>query len=104
MHFAKIAHSKRLQRCARFLGDGQWHSTRDIIYGASVCAVNDVILELEGNGFEIDRRKAKSETGTTITEYRVSVVPEWKAEEKLPTGILGPGIIVEQLSLFSGSR
>lgn len=56
MHAARLEHSPRLQRTLAFMRDGLWHSTRDIVYGADVCAVNAVIPELELNGFSFERR------------------------------------------------
>ena len=53
MHYAHLAKSKRLQRTLRLLSDGQEHSTRDIIRGADVCAVNSVISELRANGIPV---------------------------------------------------
>lgn len=56
MHYARLSHSKRLQRTLRLLCDGQEHSTRDIIRGADVCAVNSVISELRANGIRVRSR------------------------------------------------
>lgn len=50
MNSAKIGTSERLQRVAQLLSDGKEHSTRDIVVGADVCAVNSVIAELRDNG------------------------------------------------------
>jgi len=49
MNAARIATSPRLQRVDQFLSDGLWHSTREIIQGAQVCAVNSCIAELRQN-------------------------------------------------------
>lgn len=57
MNYAKLDKSERLQRADAFLSDGQWHSTRDIVRGADVCAVNAVIPELELNGIVIERKR-----------------------------------------------
>lgn len=56
MRAAKLANSERLQRVVNFLSDGAWHSTREIVHGAKVCAVNSAIAELRDpiNGIEID--------------------------------------------------
>lgn len=56
MNYAKIANSPRLQRVDALLSDGEWHSTRDIVRGADVCAVNSAIAELRANGREIESR------------------------------------------------
>lgn len=54
MNFASVKNSPRLQRVLAFLRRAQgWVSTRDIIQGAEVCAVNSCIAELRGNGFNI---------------------------------------------------
>ena len=53
MNAARIANSPRLQRVDKFLSDGLWHSTREIIEGAYVCAVNSCISELRVNGRDI---------------------------------------------------
>ena len=52
---ALLENSPRLQRVARFLNDGNWHSTREIIRGCDVCAVNAIVDELREpkNGFDI---------------------------------------------------
>jgi hypothetical protein len=62
MHYAKLDKSERLQRVDEFLDDGIPHSTRDIIVGANVCAVNSAISELRRNGRII-------ETGTYRGAY-----------------------------------
>ena len=53
---ALLENSERLQRVARFLSDGKPHSTREIIRGCDVCAVNAIVDELREpqNGFDID--------------------------------------------------
>lgn len=56
MHAAQLETSERLQRVAKLLGDGQWHSTRNIIQRANVCAVNSTISELRRNGLDIECR------------------------------------------------
>lgn len=50
MHFARLENSKRLQRVDNLLADLEWHTTREIIDGANVCAVNSAISELRKNG------------------------------------------------------
>lgn len=54
MHYAIIDNSPRLQRLAEYLADGEWHSTRDIIHGANICAVNSAVSELRHNGYTVD--------------------------------------------------
>lgn len=60
MHAAKLEGSIRLQRVLAFLlhGDRGWHdgwaTTREIVSGADVCAVNSCIDELRDNGLEIE--------------------------------------------------
>lgn len=53
MHAARLEHSPRLQRTLAYLRDGLWHTTRDIVHGAEVCAVNSCIDELRVGGFDI---------------------------------------------------
>lgn len=55
IHAALLENSERLQRVAKFLSDGKPHSTREIIIGADVCAVNAIVGELRDlkNGFDI---------------------------------------------------
>ncbi len=55
--FAKIENSPRLGRVFDYLGDQAWHSTRDIIEGAHVCAVNSCIAELRMNNFPVDCKR-----------------------------------------------
>jgi len=60
MNSARVEKSYRLQRVMAFIKDEKPHSTRDIMTGAHVCAVNSCISELRANGFDIDcRRKNK---------------------------------------------
>ena len=53
IHYAKIEDSERLQRVHKLLSDGRWHSTREIMREADVCAVNTCIAELRANGCPI---------------------------------------------------
>lgn len=70
MHFAKLENSPRLQRTLTLLKDGQWHTTRNIVLAADVCAVNSIITELRKNGFSIDSRQVKGQRGWY--EYRLA--------------------------------
>ena len=54
MHAAKLDKSERLQRVLNILQDRRWHSTRDIVNEADVCAVNSIISELRRNGIAIE--------------------------------------------------
>jgi hypothetical protein len=54
MHAAKLKNSPRLQRVDKFLSDLRPHTTRDIIRGADVCAVNSCVAELRANGRTIN--------------------------------------------------
>jgi len=54
LHAARLENSPRLQRLNDFLSDGQWRSTREIIYGAEIMAVNSAVSELRANGIEIE--------------------------------------------------
>lgn len=53
MNYARYESSDRLRRTLEFLLDGKPHTTREIIAGADVCAVNSVIDELRENGFDV---------------------------------------------------
>ena len=72
MHAARLDRSPRLQRVHALLSDGAEYSTRDIIQGAEVCAVNSCIAELRANGFYIENRQIKDpKTGRRIWLYRM---------------------------------
>ena len=53
IHYAKLHNSPRLQRLLKFLSDLKPHSTREIIQGANICAVNTAVDELRENGFDV---------------------------------------------------
>lgn len=53
MRAAKLENSKRLQRALLLLADGKEHTTRDIVKGAEVMAVNSCICELREGGWRI---------------------------------------------------
>ena len=53
MNAASLDKSQRLQRVEKFLSDGLFHSTRDIVMGAQVMAVSAAISELRVNGRDI---------------------------------------------------
>jgi len=73
MHFARLSRSPRLQRLHAFLSDALEHSTRDIVSGANICAVNAAIAELRANGAEIECRQAVDPaTGSRIFLYRLT--------------------------------
>ena len=59
MHAARMNRSPRLQRVHALLADGRWHSTREIMAGAHVCAVNSCVAELRVNGLSIECRQEK---------------------------------------------
>ncbi|QXE86007.1 hypothetical protein KP003_16830 [Geomonas nitrogeniifigens] len=50
---AKLENSPRLQKVLLFLADGKPHTTRDIVRGADVMAVNSCKSELKANGWNI---------------------------------------------------
>jgi hypothetical protein len=52
MHAAPLT-SPRLQRVLRLLADGRPHTTREIVRGARVMAVNACVAELRAHGAEI---------------------------------------------------
>ena len=64
---ALLENSERLQKVAKFLGDGNPHSTREIIRVCDVCAVNSIVDELRHpkNGFAINCKQ----TGKECWEY-----------------------------------
>lgn len=53
MKAAKLESSPRLQRVHALLSDGRPRTTRDIVTGAHVCAVNSCIAELRDNGVPV---------------------------------------------------
>ena len=57
MNAARLDASPRLRRVADFLSDLKEHTTRDIVVGAHVCAVNSCVAELRANGFDITCRQ-----------------------------------------------
>jgi hypothetical protein len=57
MHHARLNKSARLQRVNRLLRSRRWHSTRDIMRKAHVCAVSAVISELRQNGKRIECKR-----------------------------------------------
>ncbi|MCP5230696.1 MAG: hypothetical protein H6948_01145 [Zoogloeaceae bacterium] len=72
MHAAQIMNSKRLQRTARALADGQWHTTWEIASVTRSVAVSTDISELRRNGLVVESRaKGMSEDGGRIFEYRL---------------------------------
>lgn len=57
-NYARIDASERLQRVLALISDGRWHSTREIVMAADVCAVNSIIHELRCNGYDVASRCA----------------------------------------------
>ena len=53
MKAANLSSSKRLQRVATLLSDGNEHATLDIMSGANVCAGSAIVSELRQNGHQI---------------------------------------------------
>ena len=69
IHYAKLENSGRLQRLLKFLSDGKEKTTREIIRGADICAVNSSIDELRENNFDIRCRMIeKNVWGYTLVE------------------------------------
>ena len=60
MHSANIDKSERLQRVLGLLWDGKFHTTREIIRRANVCAVNSIVAELRANGFKIECHRERN--------------------------------------------
>lgn len=54
MHYANIENSPRLKRFIGFLDDGQWRTTREIVMGAEVMAVNSCAAEVRMNGIAVE--------------------------------------------------
>jgi hypothetical protein len=71
--YANIARSERLQRLAMYLSDYDWHSTRDIIRGANICAVNSAVSELRRNGYTVDTRWATT-ADARVCYYRIDPI------------------------------
>lgn len=71
MHYARLKNSPRLKRVLEFLKDHKKHTTRDIVYGAYVCAVNSCISELRANGYDISCISKTDDTDRRIWEYRL---------------------------------
>ena len=72
MHAASLIRSDRLRRVHALLRDGREHSTREIMTGADVCAVNAVVAELRENGARIVcRQGCDFNTGGRIWFYRM---------------------------------
>ena len=71
MNAAHLDRSPRLQRVLEFLSDMQEHTTRDIVIGAQVCAVNSCVAELRANGFRIECRQDMVE-GRRYWHYRLA--------------------------------
>ena len=71
MNAAKLDESPRLQRVRRLLSDGQEYSTRDIVIGAHVCAVNSIISELRANGLDISCRQVRAPCGERVWLYKL---------------------------------
>ena len=76
MNAAKVSGSKRLQRVQRLLAKGGWHSTRDIVSEAQVCAVNSCVAELRDGGAEIECKIFTDHTGERRFYYRMTKTAE----------------------------
>lgn len=72
MHSASIDNSPRLQRVLEYLADGRERTTREIMLGADVCAVNSCVAELRDNGREIACRQVKRD-GRRVWLYRLAL-------------------------------
>ena len=72
IHYAKIGRSPRLQRLLAFLRTHPGGvTTREIIQGADVCAVNSAVCELRRNDFTVDAEAelVPSTTGARVYRY-----------------------------------
>lgn len=75
IHFARLEKSPRLQRLLAFLRDcGQaGATTREIIDGADVCAVNSAVCELNRQGFKITCvMEGRTYEGSSVFRYRLA--------------------------------
>lgn len=73
MHAAPLT-SPRLQRVMKLLSDGKEHTTRMIVRGAQVMAVNACVSELRAHGAEIDCN-ARFVNGQRRFYYRMTKGP-----------------------------
>ena len=71
LHAARLDRSPRLQRTLAALRDGEWHSTRDILRDAHICAVNSCIAELRANGYVITCQQRIGSDGRRLFFYRL---------------------------------
>ena len=83
IHAARLSHSPRLQRLLRFLGrfPKRGTTTREIMYGADICAVSTAVDELKdpkNGGIKIDCRpdKKRGKDGSRIYRYRLIAMPK----------------------------
>ena len=73
IRYANLSESPRLQRLLKFLSDCKPHTTREIINGANICAVNTAVTELRRNNFDISCKfKEVLEDGSRVYEYQLS--------------------------------
>ena len=79
MHAASLDKSPRLQRVLAVLKDGKWHSTRDIMLWAQVCAVNSCISELRHNGVAVQCQQQGAPEGR-IFLYQMEVDNDGKPD------------------------
>lgn len=82
MNAARLDSSPRLRRVLDFLSDLREHTTRDIVVGAHVCAVNSCVAELRANGFDIACRQEMVQ-GQRLWIYRLA------SREPSPGGLRG---------------
>ena len=75
-HAADVRRSERLQRVLALLSDGREHTTRQIVLGAGVCAVNSIITELRMNGAVIECRRGHLPHGARVWFYQMTKAPE----------------------------
>ncbi len=57
---ADARRSARLRRVLGVLADRRWHSTREIVRAADVCAVNSIMAELRANGYAVACRHVRA--------------------------------------------
>lgn len=64
-----INNSERLQKIHRFLNDGRWHSTRDIVKSVDEMAINSAVHELRQNGAVVECKAVSIKGARRHWEY-----------------------------------
>ncbi|MDQ2999859.1 MAG: hypothetical protein M3Y08_01160 [Fibrobacterota bacterium] len=75
IHYANLAKSPRLQRLLAYLRvcGSQGATTREIIDGADICAVNSAVCELKKQGFAIVcQMEGRTVSGSSVFRYKLT--------------------------------